>query len=118
MNSTSAKRKVFCYGTLRGTQLGKMLSMNDQITGMVVDLGRFPALVTFNTDLTVEGDVLEVDENTLAALDRYEGVDHGLYRRATTTTEAGHEVIVYMYDRIVRSWSADVQPVIEYWKDD
>ena len=85
---------------------------------MVVDLGNFPALVTFNTDLTIEGDVIEVDNETLAALDIYEGVDRGLYRRATTTTQDGHEVIVYMYDRMVRSWSGDNRPVIKYWRDD
>ena len=49
-------------------------------------MGRFPALVTFNTDLTVEGDVLAVTDAELIALDRYEGVDNGLYGRATTTT--------------------------------
>jgi len=72
-----------------------------------VNLGQFPALVTMETNLQVEGDVVEVSDAILDQLDRYEGVDQGMYRRVTTTTKAGHDVMVYMFNHIVKSWRPD-----------
>ena len=104
MSLTDDKQKIFVYGTLRGTQLGNLIHHNDSIVGLVVSLGHYPALVSLNTDLRVEGDVFDVTDDVLDKLDKYEGVDTGLYSRATTITEAGHTVIVYMYNQIVKSW--------------
>lgn len=61
-------------------------------------------MVSLEANHEVEVDVVEVDDAMLIELDRYEGVDRGLYHRATTTTTEGHEVIVYVFNRIVKSW--------------
>jgi len=118
MSLTNEKKKVAVYGTLRGMTLGTPIQMDDQITGLVVDLGSYPALVTMETDLLIEVDVVEVDDETLAQLDKYEGVDTGLYHRANTVTLAGHEVIVYKFNRVVSSWKYNEDrngyPTVEY----
>ena len=67
-------------------------------------MGSYPALVSLETSHQVEGDVIEVTEEALQRLDKYEGVDRDMSHRATTTTEGGHEVIVYMFNRIVSNW--------------
>ena len=96
--------KVFVYGTLRADPIGKLVKLNDCINGLVIDLGSYPALVTLDTELIVEGDVYEVNDETMELLDKYEGVDQRMYHRSSTTTLGGHDVTVYMFSRIVSSW--------------
>jgi len=104
MNSTSAKKKVAVYGTLRAMTIGEPIALKDKIQGLVVDMGAYPALVSLETDHYVEVDVIEVDDATLTELDKYEGVDRDLYHQANTTTVGGHDVIVYVFNRIVANW--------------
>ena len=67
-------------------------------------MGNFPALITTATTRTIEGDVWEITQDTLDRLDAYEGYPH-LYTRETVVTEAGHSVIVYVFNRFVESWN-------------
>lgn len=60
--------------------------------------------MSLETSHYVEVDVIEVDDAMLLELDKYEGVDWDLYHRAKTTTVSGHEVIVYVFNRIVANW--------------
>jgi gamma-glutamylaminecyclotransferase len=80
--------KLFFYGTLlsgerhheqlRGAPLVAAPRTEPRYT--LVDLGRYPALLEGGTT-SVAGEVYEVDEELLRALDRFEGVPT-LYRRA------------------------------------
>ena len=83
--------------------LGTMIQRNDHIHGLVIGMGSFPALVTTETDATVEVDVIEIDADALAAIDMYEGYPD-LYTRKTVTTLGGHDVVVYVFNQFIRSW--------------
>jgi gamma-glutamylcyclotransferase (GGCT)/AIG2-like uncharacterized protein YtfP len=74
----------------------------DRVRGRLYDLGPYPALVDAGDAGAgwVEGFVRPVGLDELSQrLDRYEGVDEGLYRRIALTTEAGRSVWVYVYAR-------------------
>jgi gamma-glutamylcyclotransferase (GGCT)/AIG2-like uncharacterized protein YtfP len=118
MNSIKEKKKVAVYGTLRGMLPEEnLVRKNDRIKGLAVSLGQFPALVSLDDKFSVEVDVYEVDRMTLEYLDNYEGVPAGLYKRVTTTTASGDEVIVYLFNKILDSWrykDGQSQPQISY----
>jgi gamma-glutamylcyclotransferase (GGCT)/AIG2-like uncharacterized protein YtfP len=96
------KEKLFVYGTLR-----KGKTRLDYIKGKLWDLGRFPGLVLEgNTNVT--GEIIEVDEPTLAELDLYEGVPQGLYRRARQNTKNGEEVWVYLFNRDIPDYAKEI----------
>lgn len=75
--------KIFVYGTLRpGTSEPVM------VPGQMFDLGWFPGAVGIETDDQhfFMAEIIEVDDETLARLDAYEGYDprhpeHSLYLR-------------------------------------
>ncbi|WP_306053527.1 gamma-glutamylcyclotransferase family protein [Natronococcus wangiae] len=80
---------VFVYGTLTDPNrveavLGAIpdaryeLESDAALEGLRRVEGEYPTLAP---DGRVEGRLLAVDERGLEALDRYEGVDHGLYER-------------------------------------
>jgi gamma-glutamylcyclotransferase (GGCT)/AIG2-like uncharacterized protein YtfP len=103
MNSKN-QTLVAVYGTLRNQNLGPVIQLNDTINGLAVSLGSYPALVSLDTDRKLKVDVISVSDEQLAALDNYEGYPH-LYGKATTTTEAGHTVIVYVYNKLLFDWN-------------
>ena len=83
-----ARTLVFVYGTLLVGESNHRLLKGAQLISdegrtqpgfRLYDLGRYPALVR-DGDHAVVGEVYEVDEPTLAALDRLEGHPE-LYRR-------------------------------------
>ena len=88
--------KVFTYGTLmRGFGANHMLPDNgrDAVTHekfTLLDLGLFPGLWN-EPQVKVRGEVYEVDEKTLSALDVYEG-EGSLYRRREIAVDAGEGV--------------------------
>jgi len=107
----SAPLRVFVYGTLKrgGTNhhylLGQkfLTEARTQPGYTLYQPADYPGLVIDPTDREgVIGEVWEVSANCLAALDRLEGVDEGLYRRITIPLVAPHPdmtVETYLYLR-------------------
>jgi gamma-glutamylcyclotransferase (GGCT)/AIG2-like uncharacterized protein YtfP len=72
--------------------------MNDKITGFImVDLGSYPALITFNTNNIIFGEVYEINTSDLDKLDKLEGYPR-FYNRKVVKTLSGKECIVYFLD--------------------
>lgn len=102
--------KVFVYGTLKsGYGNNRLLSdakkVSDAVTKKpwwLVDCG-FPYMLPEHHEgeaFPVVGEVWEVDNNTLHALDRLEGVEYNHYNRETISvdTENGEEeVFAYVH---------------------
>ena len=100
----SKLNRIFTYGTLRNRF--PTIQTNDRIAATAIDLGAYPAIISLGGPSLI-GDVIEVDDATLEYIDNYEGVDRGLYKRVTTTTEAGHEVMVYVWAKVLAEWDYD-----------
>jgi gamma-glutamylcyclotransferase (GGCT)/AIG2-like uncharacterized protein YtfP len=96
---------LFAYGTLAPEDPESALRdgwVADRVRGRLYDLGPYPALCDCGdrTANWVEGYVRPVETDELTQrFDPYEGVDEGLYRRVTATTEAARLVWVYEYAR-------------------
>jgi gamma-glutamylcyclotransferase (GGCT)/AIG2-like uncharacterized protein YtfP len=97
----ATKCLLFAYGQLQpGHNAPRSLSdaWPDRARGVLYDLGAYPGAVQLDTaDTWVEGHTLEIDADELPALDEFEDVDSGEYRRITVTTEAGHMAWAYEY---------------------
>jgi gamma-glutamylcyclotransferase (GGCT)/AIG2-like uncharacterized protein YtfP len=97
--------KLFLYGTLmsgesnhrrlRGARLLATGRTEPRYT--LVSLGRYPALLEGGTT-SVAGEIYEVDDDLLRALDRFEGVPT-LYRRAAIHLLGGEVVGGYLLAR-------------------
>jgi gamma-glutamylcyclotransferase (GGCT)/AIG2-like uncharacterized protein YtfP len=99
--------KVFVYGTLRDKHPNPLL-VGDSIWGHVINMGRFPALISTSSELTIVGDVIEVSDRGLEEFDIYEGYPN-FYTREIVTTMAGHLAWVYVL--------AGSTPILE-WNND
>lgn len=93
--------RLFVYGTLRRGGSGARLLGSARpagaatVAGTLYDVGgRYPALV-LGGGATVHGEVWICDEPVLAALDAYEGVPEGLFRREWTEV-GGEPALVYV----------------------
>lgn len=91
---------LFVYGTLRGGGgAAHLLRGCERITvgkvrGSLYDLGAYPALVLDDAG-EVEGEVWRCeDAEVLRALDDYEGVGEGLFRRVRVEVE---EIVCWTY---------------------
>jgi gamma-glutamylcyclotransferase (GGCT)/AIG2-like uncharacterized protein YtfP len=95
---------IFVYGTLRDHGFDTV-AINDHINGHVIDMGTYPALISLDTPLEIEGDVISVDSATLETIDRYEGCP-ALYTRETITTKTGLSAFVYLWTgyRPIKAW--------------
>ena len=97
-----ARTRVFVYGTLLAGEANHRLLAGARLVGegrtppvyRLHDLGGFPGLVATGQH-TVAGEVYEVDDATLAALDRLEGHPRW-YRRTPVTLEDGDVVETYL----------------------
>lgn len=99
--------KLFVYGTLRPNK-----PADDSVRGDMYDLGAFPAVVSVgDSDNLVQGNVVIVNDEQLKALDVYEGVAVGLYRRIRTTTTNGDEVWIYEYGGVL----PEGLPLLQEW---
>jgi gamma-glutamylcyclotransferase (GGCT)/AIG2-like uncharacterized protein YtfP len=91
---------IFFYGTLRtgGGREGILAGCSHvgpaSVRGHVYDLGEFPALV-LGSDSEVRGELWVCPRETLLALDTYEGVAAGLFRRVRARV-AGSDSWVYV----------------------
>jgi gamma-glutamylcyclotransferase (GGCT)/AIG2-like uncharacterized protein YtfP len=82
--------RVFVYGTLKrgqrnhqrflGPGTGARFAADTEIEGLLSDLGTFPAVV-LGGEREVRGELFEVQDEALEALDRLEGVPD-LYQRS------------------------------------
>jgi gamma-glutamylcyclotransferase (GGCT)/AIG2-like uncharacterized protein YtfP len=96
---------LFAYGTLMPADLAEAERDGwraDAVRGRLYDLGPYPALVDLDDPGAgwVEGFVRAVDPIELKnVLDPWEAVEHGLYRRAETTTRNSRCAWVYVYNR-------------------
>ena len=96
---------LFAYGTLgpsdpEAAARGGWAA--DAVRGRLFDLGPYPALVDADDPDAgwVEGHVRAVERRELEGrLDRYEGVNQGLYRRVQVTTRSGRLAWVYVFAR-------------------
>lgn len=99
---SDARTLVFVYGTLlTGERNHRYLKAAQLITATrtlpefrLHDLGSFPGLVR-GGEHAVAGEVYEVDEPTLAALDRLEG-HPDFYRRASIVLADGSLAVTYL----------------------
>jgi gamma-glutamylcyclotransferase (GGCT)/AIG2-like uncharacterized protein YtfP len=79
--------RVFVYGSLRRGQGNNRLLYtsefvgNATVCGTLYSLGGFPGLRIDDSEGDVVGEVWQVDDATLADLDRLEGVAVGFYER-------------------------------------
>lgn len=78
---------LFTYGTLgsRGGA-GELLQGCERVraadvTGILYDAGAYPALLLTEDGQRVEGEIWSCPADRLPDLDRYEGVEEGLFRR-------------------------------------
>lgn len=90
---------LFAYGTLASDSPGALLDDCERVgTGVVrgtlYDLGGYPALLLSGDD-PVSGVIWRCPFDRLGALDRYEGTDEGLFRRAAVEV-GGHACWVYV----------------------
>lgn len=98
------RTRVFVYGTLQRGGRNHRLLRTAVLVGRVrtapafrlYDLGAFPALVS-GGDQAVAGEVYEVDERTLAELDRLEG-HPSFYERRPIPLEDGRSAEAYLLD--------------------
>lgn len=106
--------RVFVYGTLRSQGGADHLLSRATPAGPATVRGRllagpgYPAL-ELEGSTEVRGEVWLCDAETIAALDSYEGVEEGLFRRATTEID-GAPVWVYVAGEVLRRRAL---PVIE-----
>lgn len=83
-SSGKTLHKVFVYGTLRnGHEPTHFLRKNALLQLIAGQKFNFPMVQVVNFDLPfqVVGNVMEVDDEELVGLDRYENVKSGLYKR-------------------------------------
>lgn len=96
---------LFAYGLLKSAYQPPKTSRRhwpDRIRGRLFDLGPYPGAIDVGTaEGWFEGEVIELESAELGALDRFEGVENGEYRRLRATTESGQAVWVYEYCRQV-----------------
>lgn len=97
----SQKCLLFVYGLLKpGFQPPRSLSQQweDEISGLMYDLGEFPAAVGVEADAgSIIGYTIEIDTDELPALDEFEDLDSGYYRRIMIETKQGYFAWVYEY---------------------
>lgn len=106
--------KVFVYGTLKkGYHNHRVLGSNPKFCGkattppdyLLYDNGSYPCMIqaTAGEGRAVEGEVYEVPDSQMVALDRLEGVPW-LYERATIELPGHGPVIGYIYQRSVSQY--------------
>lgn len=100
--------KLFTYGILRPTPDEPALARNVTIPATMVDLGAFPAVLQLGGIYTTTGDVIEIDQATLAQYDKIEGVPT-LYKRQTIDIPDIGAVYIYVYqhanyNRPIKEW--------------
>jgi gamma-glutamylcyclotransferase (GGCT)/AIG2-like uncharacterized protein YtfP len=100
--------KVFCYGTLKqGFHAHRLISSpSTKFLGEAAthprfhlyNVSSFPGMVEGDEpDGGVRGELYEVDDGTLAVLDRYECVSQGLFTRSEVELDDGSVALAYLF---------------------
>jgi gamma-glutamylcyclotransferase (GGCT)/AIG2-like uncharacterized protein YtfP len=100
--------RLFVYGSLLSGECNHRVLGTSRLLGVrrtepryrLLSLGAFPALLS-RGKTSVLGEVYEVDDATLAAVDRLEGHPH-LYRRTSVVLLGGESVQGYVLARVRR----------------
>lgn len=113
---------VFVYGTLRkgatrsaDRHFGAEFVKQDRIRAKMYDLGWYPGIILDPHGEHIVGDLFEVDQTQLEALDAYEGCPT-LYQRRRIETESGMECFVYEYNGSVNKneWIGPQNGVVDW----
>ena len=109
---------LFVYGTLRKTFSAYSLVedyfsfvCNAQTKGKLYDEGSFPAAVSTEEDVFIQGELHQIKndghfEEAFGKLDEYEEVNEGLFRRELTIVFAGNNLVtswIYWYNKRVEN---------------
>lgn len=98
-------QRLFVYGTLRRGSGAQHLLARASLQGPATVRGRlllgpgYPALILEGDD-PVHGEIWTCDAETLAELDRYEGVQEDLFRRVLTEIEGAPAWVYVAGDRL------------------
>lgn len=90
-----AIHKIYCYGTLRPGVSEPVL-----VPGQMFDLGWFPGVVNIETavDTFCKAEIIEVDDETLARLDSYEGYNPNHLASSLYVRKAYQDGFIYQYN--------------------
>lgn len=107
---------IFVYGSLKRGEPNHRLLARARFVGLgrtaprfsLFDLGPYPAMTAEGTT-SVEGELFEVDAETLARVDRLEG-HPTLYERTTIALQGGALVEAYVYRG---AFLQDAVPLVE-----
>ena len=99
----NVKHKIAVYGTLRPAT-GQAV----EIPGKIYDIGWFPGLVMDDSGTVVTGTWIEVDDNRLEELDRYEGYNRNNHESSLYLRKPFKDGWVYVFNRTISN-----QPLIE-----
>lgn len=100
--------KIFFYGTLKsGFSAHYLLEHDAKFVAKATtssqyslyDVGSFPGMVKEESQSGVKGELFEVNKKCLERLDRYEGIEHGLFRRDEIELDDGNKVLAYLFNR-------------------
>jgi gamma-glutamylaminecyclotransferase len=97
--------RLFLYGTLKRGGSNHRLMAGQRYVGpaataplyRLFDLGPFPGLIEDGAGRSVRGELWDVTPECLGALDRFEGIDVGLFRRGAIELADGKQVQGYFY---------------------
>jgi gamma-glutamylaminecyclotransferase len=103
---------IFVYGTLKAGECRSHFLEDMEFLGVaqtsplyrLFDCGEYPALVEHPAGDRIEGELWRVTEVCLSQLDREEGVDIGLYRRAPVDLQPPYDSLMaqtYLYSRSI-----------------
>lgn len=93
--------KVFVYGTLRPSTKGKEVGETVLVPGYLYDLGWYPGIdlrSSLETDSRVVCEVIEVDDEGLRSLDRYEGYSPSNPKTSLYIRESYEDGFIYVWN--------------------
>jgi len=99
--------KVFCYGTLKPKE-----EDTHTVKGRMWSVGPFPCVILGGSK-DIPGQIIQVTDKEVEALDRYEGVPHMYTREKTTAYGKDGQEEVWIYE-----WANDVNDFKEIDKWD
>lgn len=98
--------RIFCYGTLKrdGRAHSLITNYDSEFLGTAVtsvkyslyNQGGYPGMVVQESENGVTGELFEVSDECIKALDRYEGVDCGLFKKETVELSDGSKAMSYL----------------------
>lgn len=103
--------KVFVYGTLKRGYWNHRLLEKSKFVGEgtisgyeLYDLGSYPGIIPGEKKDEVDGELYEIDNETLIRLDRLEGEGFLYLRKEVEVDINGHmeKVLIYVYNRKVK----------------